>query len=216
MNNVCPSCGTAYNVSPRDVGRRIACKTCRSALVVTKNGLEPDDQGTDIEGSSGLEDRPLSRAKSSRGFFPQIDFSTWLFGFGAFFTILFLFFPLIDQARVASRTSDIEAGELQLSEELEIEKDGVRKKKLEEDWGKEKKRYERRVTWSKISLAQANWWNRNGMMVGFLLLAFGSLGFLSPKHPPMKRVVGAVILIALLVLIFMVFAIAGGSAGALR
>ena len=40
MNNVCPSCGAVYSVSPAHVGRRISCKKCSVPLVVTEAGIE--------------------------------------------------------------------------------------------------------------------------------------------------------------------------------
>jgi predicted Zn finger-like uncharacterized protein len=41
MNNTCPACGAAYNVSARDIGRRISCKKCGTPLAVTDPILEP-------------------------------------------------------------------------------------------------------------------------------------------------------------------------------
>jgi predicted Zn finger-like uncharacterized protein len=43
MNNACPSCGAVYAVTAKDVGRKIKCKKCSSALIVTEDGLEPDE-----------------------------------------------------------------------------------------------------------------------------------------------------------------------------
>jgi predicted Zn finger-like uncharacterized protein len=40
MKNTCPQCGTAYNVTPAAIGRKVACKNCGAALVVTEAGLE--------------------------------------------------------------------------------------------------------------------------------------------------------------------------------
>ena len=45
MNNNCPSCGALYNVASKDIGRRLKCKKCNSALTVTDAGLEMDDGG---------------------------------------------------------------------------------------------------------------------------------------------------------------------------
>lgn len=40
MKNTCPQCGTAYNVTPAAIGRRVTCKNCGAQLVVTEAGLE--------------------------------------------------------------------------------------------------------------------------------------------------------------------------------
>jgi predicted Zn finger-like uncharacterized protein len=40
MKNTCPQCGTAYNVTPAAVGRKVTCKNCGAQLVVTEAGLE--------------------------------------------------------------------------------------------------------------------------------------------------------------------------------
>ena len=43
MNNACPECGAVYAVAEKDIGRRIACKKCHSALVVADEGLVLDE-----------------------------------------------------------------------------------------------------------------------------------------------------------------------------
>jgi predicted Zn finger-like uncharacterized protein len=40
MKNTCPQCGTAYNVTPAAIGRKVTCKNCGAQLVVTEAGLE--------------------------------------------------------------------------------------------------------------------------------------------------------------------------------
>ncbi len=40
MKNTCPQCSTAYNVTAAAIGRKVTCKNCNSALVVTEAGLE--------------------------------------------------------------------------------------------------------------------------------------------------------------------------------
>jgi predicted Zn finger-like uncharacterized protein len=42
MNNACPSCGAVYAVTAKDVGRKIKCKKCGSALRVDDSGLMMD------------------------------------------------------------------------------------------------------------------------------------------------------------------------------
>src|SRR5580692_8446560 len=42
MNNACPNCGAVYAVTARDIGRKLKCKKCSSALIVTDAGLVLD------------------------------------------------------------------------------------------------------------------------------------------------------------------------------
>ena len=45
MNNACPSCGAVYAVTAKDIGRKIKCKKCSSALRVDDTGEGiPKDQ----------------------------------------------------------------------------------------------------------------------------------------------------------------------------
>jgi predicted Zn finger-like uncharacterized protein len=45
MNNACPSCGAVYAVTAKDIGRKLKCKKCQSALIVADSGLEIDGPG---------------------------------------------------------------------------------------------------------------------------------------------------------------------------
>ncbi|MDB5309699.1 MAG: hypothetical protein JWO38_3901 [Gemmataceae bacterium] len=40
MNTKCPQCDTSYNVTEAHIGRKVKCKNCSAALIVTENGLE--------------------------------------------------------------------------------------------------------------------------------------------------------------------------------
>jgi predicted Zn finger-like uncharacterized protein len=42
MNNACPTCGAVYAVASKDIGRKIKCKKCSSALRVDDTGLVMD------------------------------------------------------------------------------------------------------------------------------------------------------------------------------
>jgi hypothetical protein len=46
MTSDCPYCGAVYAVTPKDVGRKIKCKKCASALRVDDGGLVADDPAT--------------------------------------------------------------------------------------------------------------------------------------------------------------------------
>jgi hypothetical protein len=79
------------------------------------------------------------------------------------------------------------------------------KKKRREDWAKEKKDLEERVADSRTFAQQAMHYYTWGMMLGFLLLAVGGVGFLSPSQPIARKVVGAVVLCAQVVAIFLYY-----------
>src|SRR5262249_42489687 len=103
MNNTCPECEAVYTVAAKDVGRRIACKKCRTPLIVTERGLERD--------ATAAADIDDAERRPGAGFFERLrnlaDVPTYLFGAGAFLVIYFLFAPLIDAAKVARREGDI-------------------------------------------------------------------------------------------------------------
>lgn len=42
MNNACPTCGAVYAVAAKDIGRKIKCKKCNTALRVDDTGLVVD------------------------------------------------------------------------------------------------------------------------------------------------------------------------------
>ena len=124
MNSACPQCGVVYSVTPKDVGRRIACKRCRTALIVEETGLRVDpefagqrtDAGFTAEATVGEEAPPHRAAGSALSLPPvltklgRLDAATWLFGAGAVLAIVFLFFPLIDRAKVSRRNAAVQIG----------------------------------------------------------------------------------------------------------
>ena len=207
MNNTCPECGAVYTVAQKDVGRRIACKKCRTPLLVTERGLERDDVVTaEIDDSTELRRPPR---EPGAGFFERLrnlaDVPTYLFGAGAFVTIYFLFAPLIDLAKVERRDADLVEADLVRNRHLREAKGEDAKKKINDDWKAESERLGERVSQAKIDARQGLYWNRYGMLFGCLLLALASLGYLSPQQPPIRRVVGAIILCGILILILLVF-----------
>jgi predicted Zn finger-like uncharacterized protein len=107
MNNACPECGAVYAVASKDVGRRIACKKCRTLLVVTERGLERDEP---LTAEPAEEDEPASSTEPERettsyssGFFARLrnlaDVPTYLLGVGTFLSILFLFCPSLTRPK---------------------------------------------------------------------------------------------------------------------
>lgn len=166
MNNTCPSCGAIYNVASKDVGRRIRCKKCSTALMVTDAGLE-------VEGAGGAAPAPAARPQSApveddfddeeevsprrsgrnarkpaKGGGIDVmqifkDFGgvpTLLFGFGAFLVIVFLFMPIIGVAG----TERAAAGKEKLEQERDtkIKRLVPKGKRLEDLTSDERKKYD--------------------------------------------------------------------------
>lgn len=235
MNNSCPSCGTVYQVQPKNVGRRIKCKICGAGLYVAEDGLRLDE-------SAGSESEPLSelaesaalaggpgrlirgsRKGSQGGGFSLAEVwrfgfhaPTWLFGAGVLLILVFLFLPLIDNAVLLSKQADLRAGELReqrLVEQFVRNKaqkkttpaDEEMRNKNRENW--ERERHDLELTINEIRVAHDKWeyWYRWGMLLGFILLAFGALGFLQPEEPTIRRIVGAIVLVAMVLLVFILF-----------
>ena len=47
MNNTCPKCGTAYNITPALIGKAVTCKKCSASMIVDATGLK-------LRGASGI------------------------------------------------------------------------------------------------------------------------------------------------------------------
>jgi ribosomal protein S27AE len=89
MNNLCPNCGAAYNVTPQHVGRQLACKKCGAMLAVKQDGIhlaEAEPIGETVEpvpGAEASEDYAVERAfprrtpRSTDGGSTFVDFLTF-------------------------------------------------------------------------------------------------------------------------------------------
>jgi predicted Zn finger-like uncharacterized protein len=144
MNNACPSCGAVYAVTGKDIGRRLKCKKCSSALVVTEDGLEMEapagaapqidaeiveevDSGEEevivVKGKKGQKDRSSSRqgggGVSISALLAKLGgLSTLLFSFGVFLVIFFTFMTKIGEAGTDRAYAQVQ--------KLELEKNGKR------------------------------------------------------------------------------------------
>jgi hypothetical protein len=227
MNANCPRCGAVYTVSPQHVGRQVTCRKCSSALIIAQDGLhladvpeaalvEEDEAEEEMPAPQGRK-RPSAQAAwgglaSFLG--PGVDIPTILFGAGAFFVILFLFLPLIDQAKVNRRQAAIDENNHREQRRLrEFNDKKANKEKVDEElrnkqheaFEKDKKTLTDDLDDAKVSQLRAPYWYRWGMMVGFWLLAAASLGYLGPNQPTIRRVTGCIVIVAEVVLIFVVF-----------
>jgi predicted Zn finger-like uncharacterized protein len=243
VNNTCPTCGAIYNVASKDVGRKLKCKKCNSSLRVTDAGLEQDTDAPADEARPERDDRdePRPKKKKSRadresdsggGINLQaiLDwFPTVVFAFGVFLVVVCTAFPLIGQAA----TQRASANKDRLKNEMAREKFALQpkkpksewleseKKKIEDETPKIEARYERLIEeatldaeGTRISNARDVWFEQYGLMFGFILVAFGCIGYLrmnqQSDYSLVVKVVAGAILTLMMVAIFTKFA---GCAG---
>jgi predicted Zn finger-like uncharacterized protein len=235
MNNTCPSCGAVYNVAQKDIGRRLKCKKCGTALTVTDAGLEADveavaavpaaaaaDDAYEEEAPPPRSRRGASRSASTGGGLDPIqmfsDFGgVWsiLFGLGAFLVIVFMFMPLIGVAKVTMRQGDIRAAQqdwIKREKQLEKESRSSDVPKEKEKFDKRMEELDDRVKAAQIGNQQSGYLDRYFMMFGFILLMFGSLGYVMPGPSTTRRVVGAIVLCAQVVFMLIYVIIVSGVA----
>jgi hypothetical protein len=155
---------------------------------------------------------------------------TWLFALGTLLVVLFLFLPLLDLTRIQGKRAVITAGDRKqqrLDDRLRsrdkdlfrlpdakdknadrkgpTEKELERRKEDKEAWEAKKKDLEDETSEAETAARKSNYAYTWGMLIGFLILAVASVGFLSPSQPGVRRVVGAIVLAAQVLLVFLVF-----------
>jgi hypothetical protein len=232
MEKPCPTCGALYTVEQRHIGRRIRCKKCQTPLVVTTNGLEIDqpvatppapveaddafDTGDDAV-VAPRRGRDRARRYGGAGFDLNESLAkiggvpTLLFGFGTFLVIFTGFMPRIAEAKIDRRQGAIlqEQSELAAAERAYNER---KERKSEDDKRMNDRREESRkrvaelqeeVTDARVAALRSKYWDRYFLMFGFLLVAFGSLGYLRTEQPLTLRIVAAIVLTAVLLIIFL-------------
>lgn len=136
MNQNCPSCGALYNVAEKDIGRKLKCKKCSAALVVTDAGLAADggapadDPKPKRERAAMADDYddepPVKKNRAGRfagggGLSAIGGVPTILFGIGVFFVILFTSMPIIGNAG----TDRAKAGVDKLKHEAAVKKQAL-------------------------------------------------------------------------------------------
>jgi predicted Zn finger-like uncharacterized protein len=140
MNSACPTCGAVYAVTPKDVGRKLKCKKCKTALAVTDAGIVVDtpsasapavvatpaddfDTGGEVVSTRGKKGRRfggpagpgLGEALAKVGGIPTI-----LFSIGTFLVIWFTFMDPIGEAAI-TRASMSEK-KIRLEQQAELKK----------------------------------------------------------------------------------------------
>jgi hypothetical protein len=238
MNNLCPTCQALYNVRPKDVGRRVTCKKCGTALAVADAGLvldqpaaAPADRPEDV--FAGVAEPPRRRGRDRdrparpaagvdwrQAFRDLGGVPTALFAGGAFLVIVFLFQPLIgaaavDRARGAAERLDLDwkAKERKLRKEKKSE-DDVNKAREEFYKSQGKDEVDEAAAYEAVAARRSRWLDLYGLMAGFLLLMAGSVGYTADRTSTVRRVLGTVVLGAQMLIVFAMFAAGGGCGGA--
>ncbi|HEY8504753.1 MAG TPA: hypothetical protein VIL46_09235, partial [Gemmataceae bacterium] len=199
-------CGTLYNVTPNDVGRRIACKKCRAPLNVGPDGLRLEEGAAAPPGEAPAFAVPAAPAGTVLGRLRgSIDPPTMLIGAGMFLVVVFAFFPLIDQARVLNLEGAIRAGDYadqldewetnQLNKGNPTPEDRSKRAARAAEWRREKERLGIEVNLARANADRAVVWNRRGMLLGFVLLSLAGVGFLATPQPGFRKVLGGVLLL---------------------
>ena len=228
-----------YNVAAKDIGRKLKCKKCSTALMVTEAGLEID--GPQAVGSKaspamvddyGDDDAPVVKKKKGRfdrgpGGNPLAAIGgipTVLFGFGVFLVIVFTSLPIIGAAGSDRATAYVDKLKLERDAKIkalepkkkqadwtsdETKKYGDDAQKVTEDYDKKIKEAVIDAEGTKISNRRDVWMERYGLMFGFIFVAFGCLGYLRSDQPLTLRIVAAVILGAMMLIMFGTFGIHG-------
>lgn len=204
MRNDCPSCNTVYAVT-QDVGKRIVCKKCGAALVIADDGFRLDlavpapREIVEDAVRPKVKQSPLPNLAQAKAIaLKSVDIPTILFGIGAFLILTFAFLPMIGRAKQERRVGTLV--EEKLDKDVEIrklrEKSGNEDKikKMEEDWTKRSPVLEADIKYAEISNQRSGYFDRYGMLLGFVLLMVGSLGMVRADTHLVKRIFGAVVL----------------------
>ena len=224
MNNACPTCGAIYNVFPKDVGRRIKCKKCGSSLEVRDSGLEiedpnappppapkPPDPDPDDDRPRKKTRRPIGPGMNPMELLAKVGgIPTILFAFGVFLIIFTGFQESIGKAKLEKRQAAIDEGQAEMNgaqrrydeNKEKTSKDDENLKQLKENWEKKKKVLEEEKLISDLANKRGGYVDRYVMMFGFLLIAFGCLGYLISDFGLVLRIIASIILAAMVLSLF--------------
>lgn len=154
---------------------------------------------------------------------------TVLFAFGVFLVIVFTSLPIIGQAGTDRAAAYVERLALEREQKLEALKPKGKKetewtegernklmedgKKIDEDYDKKIKDAKNEQRATAISNRRDVWMERYGLMFGFIFVSFGCIGYLRSQQPLTLRIVAAVVLGAMLLIMFGTFGIHGCMGG---
>jgi hypothetical protein len=223
MRVPCPRCGAIHDIQPPDFGRQMKCYECASMLSVDREGtVRVAQAGAHAEPAARRRSEPMTDYNSGSGTGGGAAgvLFTIILALGTMAIIVCLFLPAIDFAKVQSHYAPIrarEAKERRLDDENRREIDQIRdfdKKGNEARDAKRKEREEARKQWeterksldekaeaAELRARQSLLYYRWGLMIGYLVLSVGAVGFLCSSQTP-RRIVGAIVLTGPLSMIF--------------
>ncbi len=224
MTAACPACRTEYTVTPQDVGRRIACARCGTHLAVDETGLRAEEAGSaappaalqgakTAAGTAALPGKRLTdNLTPLRG---KADWPTVLFLAGVGLVLCFVLMPSIAAANVERRTARL--GEAMLDHAAYIKKlrekgaDPKQVAEAEEAWQARREELQNDVKYAEFARGRGAYWDKYGLLLGYLVLAAGAVGWTRPDQSLVRRVLGAVVLAVQLLLAFQTVTPAGCS-----
>ena len=197
MNTACPSCGTEYVVSAKDVGRRIVCSGCRKPLGVTETGIRLE---------AVPDTTPASTPGPANKFLLPRDWATLLFAVGAMLVVWFALMPWIASAGVDRRQAILGSETLDHAAYLkrlrDQNADPGQIAGAEETWQKRRETLQAEVKLAEFDRSRGGYWDRYGLLLGYLVLAVGAIGWTRVGQPLVRRIVGAVVVTGQLLLAF--------------
>ncbi|MCS6865340.1 MAG: hypothetical protein RMJ56_00795 [Gemmataceae bacterium] len=230
MNNTCPSCGVLYNVTEKDIGRRLKCKKCNAPLKVTDKGLETDiptapfapvpppvrvEPDDDLTLPPPWQQSRQARFRARELFAPIGGLPGLLFATGIVFILFFTF--MMRLGTEANLRAAEYRNKLVLEKDIKIRKllpkgktdpsqlEGGELTKFNDERKRIEDEYlplllqaedEHRAT--EISNKRLRLYEGYGQLFGFILLAFGCLGFaLNNQVALLLRIVAGIILVGM-------------------
>jgi predicted Zn finger-like uncharacterized protein len=232
---MCPTCGAVYNVAAKDIGRRIKCKKCGTSLEVRDSGLEIEDPNAPAPAPKPVDDlddaADTPRKKRDRRPAFAIDplqllnkiggIPTILFAFGLFIVLFTGFQDSIGRAKILRRQAAIDEAQAEINgaqrkyDEKKEHTDSETKElqNTREAIEKRKKNYEEDKTISELANKRSHYIDQYYLMLGFMLIAFGCVGYLLADYGLVLRIVAAVILLFMVMGFFKLAVGAGGGPG---
>lgn len=219
----CKKCAAALAVT--DAG--LVTDTSMAPVV---SGVAIEDAGDDVFAPKSKKSRRYS-GPSGPGVGELVSkvggVPTVLFALGTFLVIWFTFMTPIGEA--ATARAEAAVGKLLLEQKIEVNKllpkgkknvtelNEEERKKHDDEAKKINERYEKLVETARedsqstqINNVRSVWFDKYGQLFGFVLLAFGCIGYVRTEQPLTMQIVAAVVLGLMLL---MIFSLAVGGCG---
>lgn len=209
-----PECHASYDITPEKLSRGPKCKRCGTPLVGEELSSLPTMTAAPAGPGLGERMAPTIQAigEHAQRLAPimkerfslirrMADNATWAVAFGLLLIVCATVFPQLDRANVASREAYIVVGDVRQKrlEDEHAKKDRTpeeeeKRKASKERWAKEKSYLEADLESAELSRRTWPYWYRWAMLFGLTLLGAGGLAYIRDTEPPVRRILGAIIL----------------------